>query len=397
MASFKSKKHTPPNAASNAPDPLERWGRVGWFFLGLFAAAVALSRYLSAEVPLDFSAYLAAAQTFAAGENPYSAALFSAPNYQGFVYIYPPGTLPFLAPLTWAPAPVMAALESLLHLGALGLAMGWLRRRFELAAPLSICVGVAFLCYPFAYDYRVGNLGAYMLAALVGCAWMMEQPRQRAHHVAAAVLLGVGLAFKPMWGLSAGAILLARRRWAAAAGLLVGAALVALLSFVAWNGAPLLNDWWARLAELRAQRRSFSLLEWYAPLVVLVGLAWLGAALALLRRHRARNPELWLWACTLLLIWPRISSYSYLIFIPVIAYFWRRWGWQRALLIAVPMLEPTAWLFAALDAVHLQHQLLYAWAWGVALLLFVDLWRFEEPSGRPQPAQSRPLSAERAA
>src|SRR5690554_7190502 len=120
---------------SGAPDPvnnLARWSTLIWVFLALLTLALAISRYIDPELAVDFSAYLAAAQTFFAGENPYTTELYDAPNFQGYIYIYPPGTLPFLWPLTWFSSKLLAALETLLHLGAFALSARYLWRHFHL-------------------------------------------------------------------------------------------------------------------------------------------------------------------------------------------------------------------------------------------------------------------------
>lgn len=363
---------------------LARWSRPVGVFLAVLTLALAVSRYIDPELAVDFSAYLAAAQTFFSGENPYTTQLYDAPNFQGYIYIYPPGTLPFLWPLTWFSSQLNAALEVLLHLGAFAFGARYLWGYFRLKIPLTLCLALALLWHPFTISYRSGNLAIYMFAAFVACIWLAQRPRCRARDVLLAVLLGIGLIFKPMWGLAAGCVLLMRQRWASAAGLLGGALIVVGLSMLAWNGEVLLSDWWARVGEIRAKFRSPSLLEYYGPLLPAVALSWLAGAGALLRRHGQRNPDLWLWSCALLLIWPRISAYSYLILLPVLFYFWRRWGWQKALLLALPTLDPIYWLFADNQGIHAYHHMTYIWLLLVAGLLFVALWRFEDPRLRPQ-------------
>ena len=376
---------------SGAPDPannLARWSTLIWVFLALLTLALAISRYIDPELAVDFSAYLAAAQTFFAGENPYTTELYDAPNFQGYIYIYPPGTLPFLWPLTWFSSKLLAALETLLHLGAFALSARYLWRHFHLELPLSICLALALLWHPFTISYRSGNLAIYMFAAFVACIWLAQQPKQRAQHVLLAVLLGIVLIFKPMWGLAAGIILLMRLRWASAAGLLAGALIVIGLSMMPWHGEVLLDDWWARVTEIRLKFRSPSLLEYYSPLLPAVALLWLAGAVALLRRQRERNPDIWVWACVLLLTWPRISAYSYLIILPVIFYFWNRWDWRKALLLAAPTFDPIYWIFADSNGIHTYHHMTYIWLLLVAGLLFVDLWRFDDENLSSEPSDA---------
>jgi hypothetical protein len=353
---------------------LERWAPVGWAVVALLVLLEAGHRLLTGSVPPDLSAYVAAADVFASGKNPYGPALFESAHYGGFVYLYPPGTLPLIEPLALIPSNVISAVDVLLRTAAMIFALSWVRRVLDLDLPLAWLVLAAVFYEPFLADFMAGNLCAYMFAAFIACMWMgHDEPRM--WHAFAAVGLGVVLAFKPMWGVPAGLVLLVRGRWKMAAGLVVGAGLVAGLSFLEWTGDLLVDSWLARIESVRAQYRSVDLLSLAPFLLPVAAIGWLAAGAQLVRRLGTQHPQLWLWACVSLVAWPRLGSYSYVLVLPALCFLWARWGWRKALLLSLAAFGPLPWMMRAFGADYYHRALLFAWIWVIAAVIFVELTR----------------------
>jgi hypothetical protein len=336
--------------------------------------AVSLGGYYRAslgEIPADMSAYFAAAEVFAAGADPYGEALFAAARYDGFPYVYPPGTLPLIGWLDRVDPALVVGADVILRASCLLGALEWLRRRILPDVPTWTVVLTALFYQPLIADFAVGNLAIYLLGAFVLCAHLATSA-WRWWYLPAGVAAGVLLAFKPMWGLVAGVVLLANRRWAAAASVAAGAAVIVGLTTM---HAELVGPWQQRIAEVRSFYSSFDLLALAPALLPVAILAWLAAGVALVRRGVA--PErLWLWACVSLFAWPRLATYSYVLLIPVLLFLWARLGYRRALAISLVALGPLPWLLiGTADFVYLG--LLYGWSLALAVVLFVILWREE--------------------
>ena len=108
--------------------------RLGAILFGFLAIAHAAGRWWAGHVPADFGGYLAAAQAhWARGWSPYDvAALEQLPIYQGYPFLYLPGTLWMLWPVEALGPAVVLALDAILRVLALGWCARWLTRRFEL-------------------------------------------------------------------------------------------------------------------------------------------------------------------------------------------------------------------------------------------------------------------------
>jgi hypothetical protein len=364
----------------------ERWAPLAWALVVTLVAVEVARRLISGEIPSDLSAYIAAADVFSRGENPYGPALFDSAHYAGFVYVYPPGTLPLIEPLALVPPPIIAAADALLRAAAIVFALSWVRRVLAVELPLAWLVLAAVFYQPLLVDFMAGNLCAYMFAAFIACMWMgHDEPRL--WHAFAAVGLGVVLAFKPMWGIPAGLVLLVRGRWKMAAGLVAGAGVVAGLSLVEWTGGfewtggqeptgeVLVDSWLARIESVRARYHSVDLLSLAPSVLPVAVVAWIVAGAVLVRRLGAQHPRLWLWACVSLVAWPRLASYSYLFVVPALCFLWVRWGWRRALALSLVAFGPLPWMLQTFGAEYQHRILLFAWVWIVAAIVFNELRR----------------------
>lgn len=115
----------------------------------------------------DLGVYLRAAEALQAGRNPYVAAS----DESALPFLYPPGTLWLLTPLTWLPRGV----APWAWLAAKGVVLVWLLRIWRQAlAPIewSLVVPVALFAFDAAllWDLRVGNVAVFE-AALIWCAF----------------------------------------------------------------------------------------------------------------------------------------------------------------------------------------------------------------------------------
>lgn len=357
-----------------------------WGLVVLVAFVEALRRWVTGTVPADMSAYIAAADVFARGENPYGPALFDSAHYDGFVYVYPPGTLPIVQFFSALPAKLVAAGDVLLRTAVLVFALGWVRRALDLALPLVWLVLVAFFFQPVLVDFMAGNLTTYMFGAFAACMWMAHDEAEWWHPLAA-VGLGVVLAFKPMWGLPTGLLLLVRGRYKLAFGLLAGAGVVAGLSLLEWHGEVLVDAWLGRVEAVREHYRSADLLSLAPSLLPVAALAWLGAGAWLVYRRGRHDPLLWLWACVSLIAWPRLGVYSYVFALPALGYLSTRWGWRRALIVALPALGPLPWMFRAFGADFAQLVSLFVWIVVLAGCVLYELAC--EPRNRSKTSRSR--------
>lgn len=386
MASSSPIDTSPPRDAPGEPNLFERWSPLGWIFFGALVGAELLRRWLSGDIPADLSAYIAAAETFTAGQNPYGPAFFEAPSYGGYVYVYPPGSLPFLQNLTYLSPRVVTLLDGALHAAALTAALAWIRRYFSLTIPLGWLSALAIILYwPVTADFIAGNLATYMFALFVGCMGLAYHRSPRRRHLLFALIFGFLLALKPMWGLPAGLVLLARRRWGLAGALAGGAACMGVLSVMPWHGSSLFGDWWARIEAVRTQYHSVDMLSLMPRMLPVVATAWVAGGVLLIRRLGHRHPYLWVWATASLFAWPRLGFYSFILAIPMLAYLWTEWNWKATAALAIPAIIGMH-LFRLLlpesQADYGFQIVLYVWVWVLASCVFGALWR-TDPAPKP--------------
>ncbi|MGM0554898.1 MAG: glycosyltransferase 87 family protein [Myxococcota bacterium] len=344
---------------------------LAWAVLISCLVAETVHRIFYGYVPRDLSAYLAAADTFMAGGDPYTDDIFDSTRYQGYVYVYPPGTLPLVGVLDYLSAELVSTLDLWARSAVLLGALHWLRRRFSVSAPMSILVFLALLYEPVLVDFRAGNLPTYLLAAFLVCVHMSHTP-WRAWHAAAGIVAGLALAFKPMWLAPALLVLLLRRRWGALGSALLGASVIGGLTVVHLDFVP---TWLARIEQLTIRYRSAVLLNLHPVLWGAALTAWLAGAVALVRKLGLDDDRLWLWLCISVVVWLRAGTYSYVLFLPVFFFWWRRFGLRRAALAFVVTLGPLPWMLRAFDHFQTYGWLQLAWGIAVGVVLFWQLHR----------------------
>ena len=367
------------------------WVRVACWLL--FAAAIgtlAGLRFAGAWPAGDLTAYLAAADVYAAGGNPYGAALREAERYAGYPYVYPPGTLPIIRPLAGVSTTVAGGLLTLLSGGLLVYVVGSLRRRFDLSAPLAPLAIGALLFGPVIADLLSANLAVVMLAANVAVADLVvgRDDERRALRLGALTLLGVVLSFKFMWLLSA-LVLTAAVGWRQLESsehandedggdewcyAVLGVALFAFLPFFTLAAASLLVDptvtaWLDRLQWLRrefpASLDILSLAPGLYPITV-------GAATSLIWRYLDASLDiLWVAACCSVVAWPRLAPYSFALLLPALAHLARRLDPRHLALLVLPMWGPVYWT-VALPAGSLHARWLHVvWTMAVGIVVWV--------------------------
>lgn len=312
---------------------------------------IAVWRAWSGLIPYDLSSYVAAAQTFAAGLDPYSAAIFDAPAYDGYVYVYPPHTLWFLAPLTWIDPRWIAAIDALTRFGVLAWIVVWLSRRVKLWLPTHYALlGVLGLFVPVTLEFINGNVSVYLAGATLLALSSLEQTRtwRSASSLAVAALM---LSFKFTWLLPVGAYAVLRRDVRSVGVMGSVMCVVAGVNLAMWDQ---LVSWLARGAELRAQMPDASLFEVHPALGVLVALLWSGAMIELLRRGSRSS---WVFVGTSVMWWPRLGLGVYVALLPALFYLLsrdKRWGVLLAPMLSVfGFLAMQNELFAAYEHVGL--------------------------------------------
>ncbi len=322
-------------SAPSTPAEQDRQGMILFVFLALAHAA---GRWWTGHVPADFAGYLAAAQArWVHGASAYDlSALDALPIYQGYPYIYLPGTLPMLWPMGVLPEGVVLTVDAVLRVLAVGWLGRWLTRRFGL--PLEwpqVALALAMFA-PLGETFLHGNLVLYMFALFGVTESLTEREVLGGRGFAAGLVLGCLLMFKPMWGIPCAWLAIWRGRWGVTAGLAAGACVVGAAS-VAQPGE--VDAWRELVVATRAQWRAFDLGVFGVGGYVAGAAAWLlgGAWLGVKRRGHALG---WAWACVSLLMWPRISTYSHALMVPLVCVVWARVGWKAAVAVALPMFGP---------------------------------------------------------
>jgi hypothetical protein len=330
-----------------------------------------LFRRLVAGPPHDLAAYVAAAQTSAAGEDPYGDAIFNAPAYGGYPYVYPPFTLTLLRRVGSLPAPVWSVADWLVRVALIPASCRLLGRRLELRLPLAVLLLGAVLFAPVALDTFAGNLAVVELALLL---WLVHRTGRAACWtdlpVGAVVL--VGAAVKPTWLLPAVAMVLLMRRGRLALGLAAGAAVVAAGS---WLERDLHAAWIQRLQVVRTYWQDFDLLALSVWVYLAAAVGWASFALYLAAR---RHPQLWVWCCTSLVAWPRLRVYALTAAAPGLLLFGKRRGWRQALLLLAPLATPLPLILRAVAGDTVSNYWYLGWLTLLTGLVASELHRSSE-------------------
>jgi hypothetical protein len=318
-----------------------------------------LVRRATGVVPTDVTAYLAAADVFEAGGNPYGREIALSPRYEGYRFNYLPGTLYLLQPLAWLSTRAVSIGHLVLSTAALVGSVGYLADRFQLDCSRALLVALALLFGPVAVALYVGNIPLLLLAAVLAVVRASEPDEAGGRRVATCLASGIVLALKPTWAVPAGLALVGRRRWRLAIAFGAGVAGPVALSCLE---PELLRAWLDRITSVPGNvmrsREGISLWTFWPLSVVAALLAAGGIAL--------RRPEsLWLFACAAVFCSPRLTPYSYVLTLPALAYLVSRWRpWQMALLV-LPIWGPLHWWLRVTS--HAREQwTMYAWSLVVA-------------------------------
>lgn len=358
---------------STPPYQFELPRELPWILLVVILALELYRRLFLGYIPHDFGAYLAAADVATRGLDPYGPAIFDSPYYQGYPYIYPPASLSFATLLALAPAPLVTALDAIMRVAILVGSVIFLKRRMQIELALPTLLLAACLFAPFAFDLMTGNLETYMFCGLLV---LVDSAHK---HWLKALVLGLTAAvlfvFKPMWYIPAVALLISQRNWPALCGLIVGACAGTGLTIA---DSDLFASWLVRLAEVREFYPAVNFLEISPWLYGVVVTLWVCGGLAILGT-RGASSEVWVYACTSIVIWPRSDLYSYMIFLPVIFYLLQRIDLRRGLALGLPLIGPLPWILASYDRLF-NLSVLLLWACIVTVLVAFLLIRQDEQS-----------------
>ncbi|MFU8802596.1 MAG: hypothetical protein ACNA8W_02195 [Bradymonadaceae bacterium] len=327
-----------------------------FILLGVLLALELYRRLFLGYIPHDFGAYLAAADTFSRGLDPYSEAIFDSPLYQGYPYIYAPASLYLTLLVSHLPTVLVTALDAILRMAIFIASMGWLQKKLQLRPDLPTLLFVGCFFAPFAFDFMTGNLETYMFFGLIVVVGLADRSGI-AVPLLGGVIVGLLLFVKPMWLIAAVAALVALRGWLVLTGLIAGAMTATAVSLASQD---LYTSWLARLGEVREFYGAVNYLEFSPWLYGLAIFAWAGAGLWILKT-RGFGGDTWIYACTSIVIWPRIDLYSYMILLPVLLFLWRELGGVRAMLIALPLVGPLPWVLASYDRI-ISLTVLLVWA-----------------------------------
>lgn len=329
----------------------------------------------------DVISYIAAADVFLAGGDPYGQAILSTPRYDGLPFVYPPGTLFFFAPLGCLPTVAGIAIDGVLRLVVFAWAVAWLQRRYLPQFMTEHVIAATVLVAPVLNALVAANFVVYCFAAFVGCVALSEGD-ETPRDLAKAALCGLVIAFKPMW-LVAGFIFFARAKWRALGAWIGGVGVLGLMSLAQWD------LFWSWLGRVDALRHAFPLadLPTLAPTAYVIAVvAWVLFTLGLLVRCWG-NPALAVHACTSVLVWPRCDIHTHLVVLWLVAWVWHRYGARTTIAASLGLWFVAPAILRAADVQMLgpgfgwYPEILGYYASSVALSLL--LWRTLLRDGRP--------------
>jgi hypothetical protein len=227
-------------------DRLSTLAQAHWLRWVLVAALMLLYTFwigyvVSRDKPLDFYVYYLAAGTFLREQNAYEisdlawdnlAAEMGVTNYTR-PYRYPPLTAGLVAPLTFLPPRVAAALW--LALGAVAAAAGawWLALALETPYRWALALGELLLFVPPLTTLHAGQVNLFLLASLMLALWAFARRKS----VWLGIWLGVGTSLKII-PLALVGYLLWRRQWRAflVAVLVIVTLLLVAVPLIGWDG-----------------------------------------------------------------------------------------------------------------------------------------------------------------
>lgn len=347
--------------------------------LVILAVLALIRRALMGHVPGDLTAYLHAADLFMAGENVYSDARFDASRYDGYPYNYAPGTLYLIAPLAWLDSSWAASLDWIARLAALAVTSRLMARHLFGISAVSILV-VAVALEPLAVDLLRSNLVTFLMLAFVWVECVARRESIGSWSLVSLVIVGVLVAFKPMWIIPIGFALVLRRHWVRLAMVVLGGLGVAGLTLL---NLELFPDWLSHLEQISVHNPYVSLWNIHSALGGLVAVVALSAG-AWVVWKRPRHPDAWLLACATPVFWPRIVTYSFALVLPVVVWLIERLGWLRGLVLSAVVLGPVPWMvreYGTLPDHQLEGWLLMSWT---ACLGGIIFWRVARGTGEAQ-------------
>lgn len=298
-------------------------------------AGIGWTRLMAGELPHDTAAYVAAADLFVAGADPYDPrALLASPRSRGFLYIYPPLSLWFIAPLAYLSTHTLIILELALRMLCIWLIVRCIKRALDLRYETIFAIGLMCLTLYTRGDLFDGNVGTLLCAVWLLALTAWESHPRRA--ILFAGLAGLLYACKPLWVPVLCAGLVARGRVKACLSAASGAALGLLLSYIQ-------QDRWQAWLDVLAFHRAYYakdeiLLELPSWLMLIPAAGWLIAALWLLVRQKRladphTGPPIWVWAGVAVVVWPRFGLYDLQLLFPALVWLATRWtGWRAGAL-----------------------------------------------------------------
>jgi hypothetical protein len=267
-------------------------------------------------MPYDLASYVAAADLFWSGADPYDVEqLVRAERGSRFLFIYPPLSLWLLWPLAVLTSSSVILIEALARALCVVYIARSLCARFSLTLHPVWALCLLSTSLTLISDASAGNVATYLVAAWL---WLASVSTWTPKRLLACSLLGVLFSIKPMWLLPVGATLVARgqpRRALLALG--AGASLHALFTLYHW---PLTSRWLDVVSFHTSYYGRFELWisqPWWT--FALLACAWGFAALWLLRQDAASSWR-WVWAGTSVVIWPRSGLYDDLLLLPALCW-----------------------------------------------------------------------------
>jgi hypothetical protein len=338
-----------------------------WVGLGGVAVTQLVARARD-YVPNDLAMYLRAGEWWGEGRNPYTEA-FRQAGGDTLPYVYPPGTLAVFEPLAglapevasvlWFVAGVVLSVWSLLYF----------RRRYAPGTPQVLAVGLVAAYFPAYFALTHGNVAVLLLPAAV-VVHRILQGDGAWRDVVAGTMVGAICGFKPYWLLAFAPLLLAARAWRGLAGLVAGLAGVGVATL---TQRGLVGDWLAATGGVDRLAASALPANWWLVITGVLIVGWLAVGGWWVRRRRPRADQLFVFATTSVVVWPRVGAYSYLILVPALLHLAERRGWRVAGPLLAVASSPALWVVERSVGGGGGRLVLYGWAVVCAGLVWWEL------------------------
>jgi hypothetical protein len=313
--------------------------QIAWFgFIALLVGA-AYYRSVAPLFPSDLSAYLAGVETFLAGGNPYTNDILEARSWRGYNFVYPPVALYLMSWMAWFDPETISIVAIVVRLLTLALGFYLIRPLVGLEdQPIPVLVIASMLFYPVMVDLWWANIHIPLCTAI--CAVLVASTRRPSpFQLVFVALAGLLLFFKPTWFVAGAVVVALSKRkaiWAvfAAAGLFSLALSLARLD--------LFYAWIDRLQWLSVMSRGGAPFEW-PPLWITFVIAWSGGFIQLIRK-RGFAIEIWPYALTIFLVFPRQGAGTLLVVFPAFLWLISRIPRSHAIALALLTAGPLPWV-----------------------------------------------------